>query len=385
MESLSSVRERALNPFPWYRMMRESAPVYYNPERNSWNVFRYDDVQRVLADYTVFSSEPRHIPAAQRQPIGASIINTDPPRHHKLRSLVSQAFTPRRVAQLEPRITAIVHELLDQVTPMGRMDVIDDLAYPLPVTVIAELLGIPIGDRERFKRWSDAVVGGSPMDRRMAQMEMGEYFLSIIERRRHEAENDLISGLMQARIEGQQLSLVELLGFCILLLVAGNETTTNLIGNAMLCFSERPEVMEQLRADPSLLPDAIEEVLRYRSPVQVMFRHTIADTHLGDQEIRAGQGVLAWIGSANRDESQFADPDRFDIHRMPNRHLAFGNGIHFCLGAPLARLEARIALAIMIERLPGLRIAPDVQLEPQESFIVYGVKHLPVIFAAGRA
>jgi cytochrome P450 len=369
-----------LDPFPWYHTMRASAPIHHNPNRDSWSVFRYEDVQRALSDYAVFSSESQHLPREQRQPIGASIISTDPPRHRQLRSLVSQAFTPRRVAQLEPRITTIVHELLDRVVPAGRMDVIDDLAYPLPVIVIAELLGIPPADRERFKRWSDAVVGGPHLDGRAAQMEMGAYFLATIEERQREPRNDLISALLTAQSEGKHLSQTELLGFCILLLVAGNETTTNLIGNAILCFDEHPEVMERLRAEPSILPSAIEEVLRYRSPVQVMFRHTVVPTRLGNQEIPAQHGILAWIGSANRDEAQFPDPDRFDIARAPNAHLAFGHGVHFCLGAPLARLEARIALGAMLERLPEMRRVRDVELAAQESFVVYGVKHLPITF-----
>jgi len=374
-----SLAER-LNPFPYYRMMRQSTPVYREPGRPAWQVFRYDAVQRVLSDYRVFSSEPHYAPLEQREPIGASLINTDPPRHRQLRSLVSQAFTPRRVAQLEPRIVAIVDELLGRVQSSGAMDVIGDLAYPLPVIVIAELLGIPAADRQRFKEWSDAIVGGGRMDGRTAQWEMSQYFLAVVAERRREPRNDLISALLAAQIDGQHLSQAELLGFCVLLLVAGHETTTNLIGNAILTFAEHPEIMERLRAEPALLPDAIEEVLRYRSPVQVMFRHAVADTQLGDQEISAGNVVLAWIGSANHDEAQFPDAERFDITRSPNRHIAFGQGVHFCLGAPLARLEARIALGTMLERLPNIQVARGAYLEPQESFIVYGVKHLPITF-----
>jgi len=186
--------------------------------------------------------------------------------------------------------------------------------------------------------------------------------------------------LLAAEIEGQHLDEQELLGFCVLLLVAGNETTTNLIGNAVLCFDEHPEAMEQLRAEPALLPDAIEEVLRYRSPIKMMFRVATTDVELGGQQMRAGEGVVAWISSANHDEAQFPHADTFDIRRSPNRHLAFGYGIHFCIGAPLARLESKIALAAMLERLPGMRQVRDVPLEPTGSFVLYGVQHLPITF-----
>jgi cytochrome P450 len=202
----------------------------------------------------------------------------------------------------------------------------------------------------------------------------------MIKKRRHEAKDDLISALLNAQIDGEHLNQQELLGFCVLLLVAGNETTTNLIGNAFVCFEEHPEVMEQLQADPALIPGAIEEVLRYRSPVQFMYRRAAADVTLESQEIRAGQMVISWIGSANRDERQFPDPDRFDIKRTPNRHLAFGHGIHFCIGAPLARLEAKIALTLMFERMKDIQRIRSVPLESTGSMIVYGVKHLPVTF-----
>jgi len=368
--------DQALNPFPWFRMMRESAPVYFNSRNKMWSVFRYGDVQRVLSDHTSFSSQIMD----SNQPLDASIVNTDPPRHRQLRSLASQAFTPRAIAQLTPRISEIVHELLDHVVSRGRMDVIDDLSYPLPVMVIAEMLGVPLADRERFKRWSDQVVGAASSSAQDPQQEMSEYFLWMIEQRRREPHDDLISALLAAQDEGQRLSVQELLGFCIILLVAGNETTTHLIGNAVLCFDEYPEVVEQLLAEPALLPDAIEEVLRYRSPLKVMFRAANIDTKIGDQVIPAGQGVMAWIGSANRDEAQFPGAETFDIRRSPNRHLAFGYGIHFCLGAPLARLEVKIALGIMLERLQEIQRDRDVPLEASEAFILHGVKHLPIVF-----
>ncbi len=371
----NTVEDRALNPFPWYRFMRESQPIRYEPRYGGWQVFRYDEVLRVLSDYAVFSSAFRG-----QGPLGSSLISMDPPRHRQLRNLVTQAFTPRAVAQLSGRITAIVNDLLDRVIATGRMDVIDDLAYPLPVIVIAEMLGIPQEDRQRFKIWSDAVVGASYPEGGNPQAEMSAYFLNMIEQRRHEAKDDLITALLNAQIDGQHLNQQELLGFCILLLVAGNETTTNLIGNAFLCFDEHPEVMEQLRAEPALMPGAIEEVLRYRSPVQFMSRRAIADITLEGHNIRADQEVLAWIGSANRDERQFPNPDLFDIKRTPNRHIAFGHGIHFCVGAPLARLESKIALTLMLERLQEIKCVRSVPLQATGSAVVYGVQHLPITF-----
>lgn len=377
-----------LDPFPWYARMRERQPVALDTTRRACDVFGYDGVQRVLSDYAVFSSE-RGRGGEHGNPLGASIISLDPPRHRQLRSLVTQAFTPRTIARLEPRIAEITTALLDAVAARGEMDIIGDLAYPLPVIVIAELLGIPISDRERFKLWSDAIVQGAHSEAGAAVMttfgpnwygEMVQYFLRMIELRRHEPRDDLISGLIAAQVEGESLTTQELLGFCILLLIAGNETTTNLIGNAVLCFEDFPEAVDRLRAAPDLLPSAIEEVLRYRSPVQSMFRVSTQAVALDGTTIPADTWVTAWIGSANRDPAQFPDPDRFDITRSPNRHLAFGYGIHFCLGAPLARLEARVALGALLSRFDHIRRVPGVQLEPLAGNIVYGVRRLPVTF-----
>ena len=384
--------EQQLNPFPWYQTMRQTAPVYYDAERWNWNVFRYDDVLRVLSEYATFSSQFQgHGEPSANQPFAASIISTDPPRHRQLRALVTQAFTPRAVEALAPRITTIVNDLLDQVMSRGRMDVIEDFGYPLPVIVIAEMLGVPAKDREQFKSWSDAVVsmgsaggmdGGAYQGNAIG--EMAGYFMGMIEGRRRAPGDDLISGLLAANIDGQHLTLPELLGFGSLLLVAGNETTTNLIGNALLCFTDHPEVWERLRAEPAALPGAIEEVLRYRSPVQSMFRVTTTDTQIHDQTIPQGSSVVAWIGSANHDAGQFSEPERFDIDRSPNRHVAFGQGIHYCLGAPLARLEAKIALEAMLERFRSVKRAPDVTLERLPSTIVFGPRSLPITFERAR-
>ncbi len=378
----------ALDPFPWYARMRADSPVYFDPRQETWHVFGYDDVQRVLSDHASFSSERGR---GRGDPLGASIISLDPPRHRQLRSLVTQAFTPRAVARLEPRIETITRELLDGALADGKttMEIVNDLATPLPVTVIAELLGIPAEDRDRFKLWSDAIVHGAHS--RAVQSatkalsadwypQMVGYFLGMIEQRRQQPRDDLISGLTEAQVDGEYLTPQELLGFCILLLIAGNETTTNLIGNAILAFDEQPEAQERLRQAPDLLPSAIEEALRYRSPVQSMFRVAAREVELGGQTIPQDTWIVAWIGSANRDGAQFPDPDHFDVARTPNRHVAFGHGIHFCIGAPLARLEARIALGALLERTRDLRIAPDAHLEALGGNIVFGVQQLPITF-----
>ena len=389
-----SYKEQLHAPFDWYRTMRATQPVFKDPDWGGWHVFRYADVARVLSEYATFSSDGQRIEHAagstgEVDPIESSIIRMDPPRHRHLRNLVTQAFTPRMVTQLEPRITTITNELLDHVAAAGEMDVVRDLAYPLPVTVISELLGIPAELREDFKRWSDALVTGdagtSEEERKALFQEvqgMYGYFTQVLEERRQHPQNDLVSALLAASIDGQSLSNEELLGFCGLLLVAGNETTTNLLGNMILCFDENPDVVERLRTNRALVPGAIEEVLRYYSPVKAMVRITATETMLGDQRIGPDQMIVARIGSANRDEAEFPDPDRFDIEREPNHNIAFGRGFHFCLGAPLARLEAKVALNAMLDRLPGRWQVADAPLEMIRSFIVFGAKELPMTWGA---
>jgi cytochrome P450 len=367
--------------------MRQQHPVFYDQKANCWHVFRYDDVSRVLIEHATFSSDgERMLPGANTAIF--SIVLMDPPRHRQLRNLVTQAFTLRAVAQLAPRISKITNGLLDKVIATGEMDVIRDLASPMPIIVIAELLGVAAEKRESFKRWSDALIeqddnkGEEEYLQTNIQKieEMNQYFVQVLEQRRLQPQNDLISMLLAAKLDGQHLTKSEILGFCVLLLIAGNLTTINLIGNAFLCFDEHPDVMERLHNNPALMPSAVEEILRYRPPVKSIDRITTTETTIGGQRIDPNQFIKAWMGSANHDETQFPNPERFDIQREPNRHLAFGHGIHFCLGAPLARLEAKIALNTVLERMSEIRRIPSVPLEPINSPVMLGVKSLPITF-----
>lgn len=378
MPETPSENDIRLNPFPWFRHMRQHAPVTFNEQLRSWHVFKYNDVQRVLTDHASFSSQAY---SGENQPIGRSIISIDPPRHRQLRALVSLAFTSRTVARLEQRITAVTNELMDQVEGQGHLDIIDDLAGPLPTIIIAELLGVPSEEQEKFKLWTNQLIGSAPVPPGVnPQAVMAHYYREVLTLRRREPRDDLISALLAAQVDGEHLSEEELLGFCILLLLAGNETTTTLLGNALLTLDEHPAVMDELRADPSLIPGAIEEILRYRSPVRLLMRETTREVELSGQRIPAGERVMVWLASADRDEEQFPDPDTFDIRRTPNRHLAFGYGIHFCLGAPLARLEARIALERMLARWTNIRRANQEPLEPLTSYVLLGLRHLPIAF-----
>jgi cytochrome P450 len=367
--------------YDWYREMQKTHAIYFDEARASWLVFRYDDVQRLVLDTQTFSSQRTPKPDGSVDPIfGGSILALDPPRHRQLRTLIGQAFTPRAIALLEPRITAIVHTLLDQVQASGEMDVVDDLAFPLPIIVIAEMLGVPDSDREQFRQWSTDFVGIDYTKRVMASQKIAGYFRTILELRRKEPREDLMSALLAAEVDGEHLLEEDLLGACLLLLVAGHETTAGLISNAVNCLDEHPDSLRQLRMQPELLPSAIEEVLRYRGIVHSLIRIATVDTLFCGQEIKAGEFVMPLFPSANLDEAQFPDAATFDIQRTPNRHMGFGYGLHFCLGAPLARLETRIALQAMLERLPNFQRNRAVPLELRPSYLIYGLKHLPVRF-----
>ncbi|OCT10921.1 cytochrome [Paenibacillus pectinilyticus] len=367
-----------LIPLTYFEKMRNSFPVSLNESTGSWDVFKYEDVKTIFTQHEHFSSQGIE---TMKDPIEASILRQDPPKHRQLRMLVSQAFTPRVIEGMAAKIEAIAHELCDQMETSERIDVLHDFASPLPITIIAEMLGIPPEDREHFKRWSDALVGNDPERYYQCQQEMSVYFSEIADRRRLEPQDDLISNLVRAKGDGSQLSDLEIIGFCILLLVAGNETTTNLITSAMLMFDSHPDVREQLIADSSLVPQALEEVLRFCSPVQTMIRTVTKTTVLRDQTLNPGQMVNLWIGSANHDEDIFEHPEIFNIHRIPNPNLAFGHGIHYCLGAQLARLESKIAMQTLLKRFPECQLDRSHPLERIDSWIMFGVKQMPIVLA----
>jgi cytochrome P450 len=359
----------------WDAKMRREAPVFYDVEQQTWFIFGYEEVKQAFANWQMFSSKVPHPP--EQTDFTQSLNFTDPPKHRSLRTLVAKVFTARRVEALAPRMNVIVNELLDRFQDRGQMDFVRDFAIPLPVVVIAEILGVPIERRADFKHWSDGVVNQDLT----ASREIGDYFRELIKERGNKPGNDLVSDLIAVHEDGETLSAQELVDFCIVLLVAGNETTTNLLGNAIVCLDESPSAYKRLQNEPALLHSAIEEVLRYRSPVLSMSRFTKVDTQIGDQTIPAGQLVKLRIGSANRDETKFERADEFVIDRDPNEHVAFGNGIHFCLGAPLARLEALIGLRAVLERLPNLRVDPTATLERiSPVFELHGFKSLPVLF-----
>jgi cytochrome P450 len=368
--------EMRRNPFPAYDQLRSHSPVLHAPPLDLWMIFDYQGAKRALNDNEAFSSSM--FTASRANP--EWFIFFDPPRHTKLRALIMRAFTPRVVANLEPRIRELSRELLDQSIEHGEMDLAADFSVPLPMMVIAEMLGVPVGDRARFTRWNDVMLGLSfavPGGEQAAQAsktffavkdEMSAYLGELLAQRREAPRDDLLTKLVHAEVDGEHLTEPEILGFFQLLLIAGSETTTNLLNNAILCLIENP----------------IEEVLRYRSPVQWMFRATRREVEVHGQKIPAGKLVLPIIGAANRDPRQFPEAGRFDIARDPNPHIAFGHGIHFCLGAPLSRLEAKIALPDLLERLQGLELASREPWEPRQALHVHGPARLPVRFNPGR-
>jgi cytochrome P450 len=364
-----------------YARMRGESPVHLQPgldgETPIWFVTRYDDVVALLTDNERFVLDPTLVFTADElaerraaiplpepdERVGTSLLTVDGEDHRRLRRLVTKAFTPRIVERLRPRIQEIADELVDRVAPLGQMELVDDFAFPLPITVIAELLGIPVEDQHRFREWSNTFVTPALTPELQEQAarhtdEFVAYLDDLFARRRAEPTDDLISALVAAEDGGDHLSENELYGMVVLLIVAGHETTVSLITNAVLALLRNPEQLAALRADPSLLPAAVEELLRYDSPVErTITRWVAADGELGGKTLQRGDLVIAVVGSANRDETRFARADVLELRRADNKHVGFGRGPHYCLGAPLARLETEIALATLLERLPNLRLA----------------------------
>jgi cytochrome P450 len=367
------------NSYETFAQMRQDHPIWQQPgldgETLIWFVTGYDEAEMILRDDKRFTRDFRAIMPPERlaqlpqDPVFSLVdnhlLNKDGADHRRLRALVSKAFTPRMVNQMRPRIQAIADELLNQIAAQGEADLVESYAFPLPIIVIAELLGIPAADRDKFRTWSDAVV--TPALTPAAQAEFMThlqafvaYLRQLFEQRRQTPQPDLISALLQAEEAGDRLSEEELFSMVILLIIAGHETTVSLIGNATLALLQHPEQMAQLRQNPDQMATSVEEFLRYDGPVErAMSRWATEEVEINGRILQPGDAVIVIIGAANRDPAQFEDPDRLDIERNPTRHLAFGRGSHYCLGAPLARLEGEIALNTLLRRLPNLRLAVD--------------------------
>lgn len=366
------------DPYPSYERLRREAPVAWSETEQAWMLTRYADIMATVQDTRHFSSRGRmlgtlaHLSSDERarlkpfeEHFSVGLINSDPPDHTRIRALVNKAFTPRVVEQLRPQIQALVDDLLDAVQGVGEMDVVRDLAHPLPATVISGLLGVPAEDRNQFKVWADSILSfqgagvlpaGFLERSQESLLAMRDYFRGLIAERRLHPHDDLLGRLVEAETGGDRLTEAELMTTSVTLLIAGYETTTTLITNGLYTLLRHPEQLRLLRGDPALMPSAIEEVLRFESPLQRNPRRVAEDMTYAGQDMKVGDFVLQLLGAANRDPETFPDPDRFDIARKPNRHVAFGQGVHFCLGAPLARVEAPIAIGAVLQRMPRLHL-----------------------------
>jgi len=376
------------NPYPHFPALLDGPPRQLNLFMPTTLIARYDDVVGVLHDHERFTVRRPEIPFRERiDPFGGAptILTADPPVHSRLRKLVSKAFTPRRVRELEPRVREITTELLSGAAESSEFEAMSALANPLPVIVIAELLGVSAGDHAQFKQWSNDMISSFGQDMAAgpspagiaAKDELRRYLAEAIKQRSANPADDLISALIAARDESDALSEDELLAFVVLLLLAGNETTTNLIGNGLLALSRHPEQQQRLRDNRAMIPQAIEEMLRYDPPVQMTLRIPTATTNVGGTELAAGSLAFVLLAAANRDPAHFPHPENFDVGREPNEHVSFGEGIHFCLGAPLARLEGAIAIEAMLEKFPRLQLAnPSAKLEYRGSMALRGLSEL---------
>lgn len=394
-------RDFKANPFPFYAQLRAEAPIYCTKlpdKRKAWLVTRYDDVAALLKDDR-FAKDRRSVMNLDQlgkqpwlpgflRPLERNMLDLDDPDHQRLRALIHKAFTPRMIEGLRERVQVIADDLLNAAIPKGHMDVVHEYALPLPLTVITELLGVPRLDQAKFHHWSKTIVqigsAGSMVKALTPLFMFMRYLRKLIEAKRASPEDDLLTALIQAEADGDKLSEDELLAMVVLLLIAGHETTVNLIASGTLALLEQPEQLERLRCDPAIVKSATEELLRYASPVETATeRYAREDLTLRGVTIPKGELVLAVLASANRDEAQFNYPQRLDLARNPNRHLAFGQGIHFCLGAPLARLEGQIAIPTLLRRLPELHlgVAPE-KLRWRPTFVVRGLESLPVDFTS---
>jgi cytochrome P450 len=379
------------DPHTIYRELRTEGPVRQATPRRGlrvWLVTRYAEAKALLADPRLSKDGDRALDlfpegtgGAHASSLSAHMLNSDPPDHTRLRKLVNRAFTARTVARLRPRIEQITDRLLDDLAAAGTVDLVESFAFPLPITVICELLGVPGSDSDKFREWTRPfVMAASAEELRAAHEAVETYLVELVAAKRKAPGEDLLSALVQVSDEGDRLSPAEIVSMAFLLLVAGHETTVNLIANGVLALLLNPEQLAALRADPSLLSNAVEEFLRYEGPINIAtLRFTTEPIHVGDVEIPAGEFVMISLLSANRDDDRFSEPDRLDITRSAGGHLAFGHGIHYCLGAPLARLEAEIALGRLLSRFPKLEL--DIEpgaLKWRVSTLVRGADVLPI-------
>ena len=388
------------NPYPLYHRLRTEAPVHWDPYLHAWVVTRYSDIVFVLHQFSAkCAPTPEHL-AAMGMPELAPVAQCmtrqmlfmDAPAHTRLRGLASMAFTPAKVEALRSHIQEIVDNLMQPLMPAGHMDVIEDLAAPLPAIVTSEMLGVPTSDRDRLKKWSEdfaEVLGNFQHNPDRASKtlkcveEMNDYFGAAIRRYRTHPREGLVHSLMTAEIDGDRLTEEEVIANCIVTMVGAQETTTNLIGNGVLSLLRNPNQLQRLREDPSLIPSGVEELLRYESPSQHTTRLATEDSNISGKHIRKGQAVIVVMGAGNRDPERFADPDQLDVGRRDNRHLAFGWASHFCFGAALARIEGQIAFDAIVTRLPNLRLAPG-PLTWRENLGLRGLTALPVEFGEAR-
>ncbi len=391
-------RDHKANPYPLYARLRAENPVYpvTLPDRRTiWLITRYDDVAAVLKDERFVKNPANAAPGNKTakqpwipwfaRPLTLHMLSMDEPDHARLRGLVNKAFSPRLIAQMRSRIQSLTSELLETVHGQRHIDLIRDYALPIPTTIIAEMLGVPTEDRSKFNRWSNAIMQVSSTRWGMLRAipdvwKFIHYNRTLVRLRQREPRDDLVSELVSAEVDGERLNEDELVGMVSLLLVAGHETTVNLIGNGILALLEHPEQMEMLRDDPALIEPAVEELLRYGSPVEMATeRYAREDVTIAGIKIPGGSLVGAVIASANRDESQFTDPDTLDITREPNKHIAFGLGAHYCTGAPLARLEGQIAINTLLQMAPRLNLdAPPHALRWRPGLVTRGLESLPV-------
>ncbi|HEY9785107.1 MAG TPA: cytochrome P450 [Candidatus Obscuribacterales bacterium] len=395
---VSPTREFYQNPYETFARLREEAPVFWSDKANNWIITRYQDARDILGDLhfekgvrsmKVLDMMAKLFPDADFLGYrGKAMLNQNPPDHTRLRSLVNKAFTPSMINQMRSHIESIANDLIDKVEKKGEMDFVADFSFPLPATVIAEMLGIPVKDRDRFKSWSHDITSVlEPSPRLMniakttkAYQELINYLKPLVAERRAKRQEDLISALVAAEEEGNKLTETELLANTVLLLIAGHETTTNLIGNGLLALLRNPGQMQMLKEKTELMPGAVLEFLRYDSPVQIVRRIADGDLEVGGQKIVSGQTIVIALGSANRDPAMFENPDELNVTRAnANKHLAFGHGIHHCLGSTLAETEGQIALGAVLRRLPNIRLKTD-KLEYKEPFSLRGLKSMPVSF-----